>query len=231
MSPLYSKQRKVSKNPYKILDAPALADDFYLNLVSWSQTNLLSVGLSNSIYLWNADSSKVTRLCELPSDSIASVGWAENGNTLAIGCNKGDVLIWDVLKQKQVRRMDGHEGRVGSIAWGRNMLSTGSRDKSILQRDIKSPKSYVQKLAEHGQEICGLKWSKDNQYLASGGNDNKVIVWNLSGQATNKFCDHKAAVKAIAWSPHHHGLLATAGGTADRMLKMRNIFTGEIICS
>ncbi len=151
MSPLYSKQRKVSKNPYKILDAPALADDFYLNLVSWSQSNLLSVGLGNSIYLWNADSSKVTRLCELPSDSIASVGWAENGNSLAIGCNKGDVLIWDVIKQKQVRRMDGHEGRVGSIAWGRNMLSTGSRDKTILQRDIKSSKSYVQKLAEHGQ--------------------------------------------------------------------------------
>ena len=111
------------------------------------------------------------------------------------------------------------------------MLSTGSRDKTILQRDIRSPKNFVMKLTDHAQEICGLKWSGDEQYLASGGNDNKVIVWNQAGQPINKFSDHKAAVKAIAWSPHQHGLLATGGGTADRMIKMRNIFDGEIICS
>ncbi len=112
------------------------------------------------------------------------------------------------------------------MAWSKKLLSTGSRDKTILQRDLRVHKSYVQKLSEHGQEICGLKWSKDDQYLASGGNDNKVIVWNVNGHSINKFCDHKAAVKAIAWSPHQHGLLATGGGTADRMIKMRNIFTG-----
>lgn len=62
--------------------------------------------------------------------------------------------------------------------------------------------------------------------MASGGNDNKAIVWNLDGQFINKFNDHEAAVKGLAWSPHHHGLLATGGGTNDRMLKMRNVFTG-----
>jgi cell division cycle 20-like protein 1 (cofactor of APC complex) len=46
----------------------------------------------------------------------------------------------------------------------------------------------------------------------------------------SKFSDHKAAVKALAWSPHQHGLLATGGGTTDRMIKMRNVFTGNIIC-
>ena len=30
------KTRKVSKVPYKVLDAPGLQDDFYLNLVDWS---------------------------------------------------------------------------------------------------------------------------------------------------------------------------------------------------
>lgn len=66
--------------------------------------------------------------------------------------------------------------------------------------------------------------------MASGGNDNKVVVWSSGGQVLNKFTDHRAAVKAIAWSPHQHGLLATGGGTIDRMIKMRNIFTGSILC-
>jgi len=32
--------RKISKIPFKVLDAPALQDDFYLNLLDWSESNL-----------------------------------------------------------------------------------------------------------------------------------------------------------------------------------------------
>ena len=37
---------------------------------------------------------------------------------------------------------------------------------------------------------------------------------------------HKAAVKAIAWSPHQQGLLASGGGTADRCIKFWNVKAG-----
>ena len=46
----------------QVLDAPALQDDFYLNLVDWSAQNVLAVGLGNCVYLWNASSSKVSVL-------------------------------------------------------------------------------------------------------------------------------------------------------------------------
>lgn len=59
------RSRKISKIPYKVLDAPALQDDFYLNLVDWSSTNNLAVGLSNCIYIWSASNSKVTKLHDL----------------------------------------------------------------------------------------------------------------------------------------------------------------------
>ena len=50
--------------------------------------------------------------------------------------------------------------------------------------------------------MCGLKWSFDGKQLASGGNDNKLMIWNqFSEKPLVKFNDHKAAVKAIAWSP------------------------------
>ena len=41
-----------------------------------------------------------------------------------------------------------------------------------------------------------------------------------------KFYDHEAAVKAVAWSPHQHGLLVSGGGTADRTIRFRNTLTG-----
>ena len=31
-----NKKRNIPKIPYKVLDAPSLLDDFYLNLVDWS---------------------------------------------------------------------------------------------------------------------------------------------------------------------------------------------------
>lgn len=84
------------------------------------------------------------------------------------------------------------------------------------------------RLVGHRQEVCGLKWSPDNQYLASGGNDNRLYVWNMQSLSpVQTYTDHLAAVKAIAWSPHHHGLLASGGGTADRCIRFWNTLTGQ----
>ncbi|XP_065569786.1 fizzy-related protein homolog isoform X2 [Artemia franciscana] len=223
--------RKIPKVPYKVLDAPELQDDFYLNLVDWSSQNMLSVGLGSCVYLWSASTSQVTRLCDLSteSDSVTSVGWSEKGHWMAVGTHKGSVQIWDVQATKCVRVLEGHTARVGALAWNGDMLSSGSRDRSILQRDTRiSPQFTERRLAAHRQEVCGLKWSPDNQYLASGGNDNKLFVWSLhSLQPVQTYTEHIAAVKAIAWSPHHHGILASGGGTADRYIRFWNTLTGQ----
>ena len=47
------KSRRVSKIPFKVLDAPQLQDDFYLNLVDWSLTNVLAEGLLDAVYIWS----------------------------------------------------------------------------------------------------------------------------------------------------------------------------------
>lgn len=79
---------------------------------------------------------------------------------------------------KKTRVLPGHSFRVGAIAWSSNILSTGSRDKTILNRDLRMSNSFLSKLVGHKQEVCGLKWSPDEQQLCSGGNDNKLLVWN-----------------------------------------------------
>ena len=69
--------RAVSKVPYKVLVAPELADDFYLNLVDWGATNVLSVGLGDSVYLWNSESGKVDQLTKIDGEQVTSVGWIQ----------------------------------------------------------------------------------------------------------------------------------------------------------
>jgi len=128
--------------------------------------------------------------------------------------------------------MGGHTARVGTLAWNSSVLTSGSRDKNILYRDIRLVSNYVSKLTGHKQEVCGLKWSFDEQQLCSGGNDNKLYIWNLhSTTPILKFTSHTAAVKALAWSPHQHGLLASGGGTADRTIRFWNtLLNSQVDC-
>jgi len=239
--------RAVSKVPYKVLDAPELADDFYLNLVDWGSSNMLGVGLGHSVYMWNSTTGKVVKLCELADDTVTSVNWIQRvccsavrcryailtqpqGSHLAIGTHKGYVQIWDAEKQRRLRTMTGHSARVGALAWNEHILTSGSRDRSILHRDVRQPEQFFRKLVGHKQEVCGLKWNSEDGQLASGGNDNKLMIWDkLSEEPLYKFNDHSAAVKAIAWSPHQRGLLASGGGTADRKIRFWNTHNGSMI--
>lgn len=223
--------RPISKVPYKVLDAPELADDFYLNLVDWGSANILGVGLGSCVYMWNSTTGKVTQLCKLPdNDLVTSVAWIQRGSHLAIGTHKGFVQIYDAEKSRRLRTMTGHSARVGALAWNDHILTSGSRDRLIYHRDVRSPDQHLRRLAGHKQEVCGLRWNTEDGQLASGGNDNKLCVWDkLSETPMYRFSNHVAAVKAIAWSPHQHHLLASGGGTADRTIKFWNTSTGSLI--
>lgn len=219
--------RKVPKAPFRVLDAPNLTDDFYLNLMDWSAQNLLAVALGGCVYLWSACTAKVTKLCEQePGKMITSLCWTQRGAHLGVGVSDGDVQIWDVNRCRKVRSMPGHDKRVSAMSWSQHLLATGGRDTNILLRDVRSASPWTHRLRGHKQEICGLKWSFDGQQLASGGNDNKLMLWNAhSTSPLIQFHQHTAAVKAIAWSPHQAGLLASGGGSQDRCIRFWNTVT------
>ena len=80
-----------------------MEDDFYFNILDWSATNLLSVGLKKIVYLWNKMSKKIisipARGAESNASQVTSVKWDTSGNILAIGFANGEVKLWDLMKQ------------------------------------------------------------------------------------------------------------------------------------
>lgn len=249
--------RSVCKTPYRVLDAPELADDFYLNLVDWSSTNVLGVGLGSCVYLWTAHNAAVSKLCDLAetNDTISSVSWVQRGTTLAVGTLAGRMHIYDAnTLQLQRTYQQAHTQRIGALAWNAHILSSGSRDRMVHHRDVREATTRpFKRCTGHRQEVCGLKWSGDggpsSANLASGGNDNKVCIWDLRGSRRGastsaaaiageegpgdaplwKFHEHTAAVKALAWDPHVSGVLATGGGTQDKHIRFWNVINGSML--
>lgn len=115
-----------------------------------------------------------------------------NSSFLAIGMKDGTTEIWDAAKISLIRKFDGHTDRISSLSWNNQVLSTGSKDSKIINHDLRASTHIIQTLIGHTHEVCKLKWSPSGQYLASGGNDNKLCIWdiNMNNSFNNRNSDN-----------------------------------------
>lgn len=251
------KSIKIERNPVKVLEAPSLLDDYYLSLVTWSKNNVIAVGLEDTVYLFNFLSNNVKKHFSIPrsisssgmfnsdndiSSYICSLTFEDNGNTLAVGDSLGQIHITDVEKNKSISSSFAHTSRIGSLHWQENLLVSGSRDKTVRLFDVRQNVSHpIYSFAGHIQEICGLKLSPDNNLIASGGNDNQLLLWDIRRmKLLGSLGEHEAAVKALAWCPKQRSVLVSGAGTADRKLRifdtakceqLAKIDTGSQVCN
>lgn len=237
--------RKIQKTPIRVLDAPNLLDDFYLNILDWGKENIIAVALSDEIYLWNENKCQTSFLMTYENkninnfsnsynfNNISSLSFMNNGICLGVGLPDGAIQLWDINKKIKIREIEAHVDRISCLSWNEYILSSGSKDKLIKNFDVRNKNPEISEIKKHSQEICSLKYSFEGDLLASGGNDNVAYIWdirNLNNNIyyfeTNKpkpYCVnnfHQAAVKAMAWCPWKRHVLATGGGSKDRSLKI-----------
>ncbi|KAH6711811.1 WD40-repeat-containing domain protein [Leptodontidium sp. 2 PMI_412] len=227
-------RRRVATAPERVLDAPGLVDDYYLNLLDWSSGNQVAIGLERNVYVWSAESGTVSSLLETSPDTyVSSVKWSGDGAYVSVGLGTGEVQIWDVEEGTKLRSMHGHETRVGVMGWNKHTLSTGARSGLVFNHDVRIAQHKTAELISHTSEVCGLEWRADGAQLATGGNDNLVSIWDARSLSAPKFTktNHKAAVKALSWCPWAPNVLATGGGSYDRHIHFWNTTTGARVNS
>jgi hypothetical protein len=115
--------RHINTTAIKILDAPELQDDFYLNLVDWGTNDCLAVGLGSCVYLWNANTSRVTKLCDFVTEAVTSVNWSHAGSLLAVGTNNGRAILYDTDSSKRIRTWSSHSSRIGKLSLDQCLIS------------------------------------------------------------------------------------------------------------
>lgn len=236
----YILQRKadISTHPVRVLQAPNLVDDFYLNILDWGLADVMAIALCETTYLWNARTEVVAEVghCKLfpgqPVDYISALKFMPNGRSLLAASPSGRLASFDVLTGKSSSLGSHDHGRVVSISAMDNSFAAGARAGVISLHDMRSKTPIHVLSGAHRLEVCGLQVSPSSLYLASGGNDNRVVIWDLRTlRPIHRQHDHLAAVKALAWCPWKEHLLATGSGTADKRIRIWNTVNNACVLS
>lgn len=119
------------------------------------------------------------------------------------------------------------------------MLDTATDAETLLQQDWIHASGtrpfttrHARQDARHALYECLREQTPDlsgrlgssHPKLASGGNDNKVYIWDFGYQSPiARLSVHQAAVKALTWAPCPVPLLVSGGGTNDRSIRLWDI--------
>lgn len=208
----------IENEPLRTIECSSISDDFYSNLIDWSGQNVY-YSIENVVLSYNFYTEVTQKLLNSSTYNVTSIKHSPQNNMLCVGTASGILNLVDIPTGHTTRHIY-HKSRVGALeTYGSNLI-TGSRDRKskVIDLRVKLP---VLCLGSHFQEVCGLSLNTTSTYLASGGNDNKVFVFDLR-ESSLPFASlgaHQAAVKALSWSPSSTSQFVTGGGTADKTIK------------
>lgn len=148
--------------------------------------------------------------------------WSPSGRYIATGEQDSTVHFWIVESGKDLQ-MSGYPMKVRSLAWsgkGRLLATSGSHEVTVWDCSGRGPAgSRPFTLRSHDKPVSALDFRKQDDLLVSGGEDGRVIVWNVvKGRAVASFGPSSQAVSAVAWSPDGKTVLTGHAGGDVRML-------------
>jgi cell division cycle 20-like protein 1 (cofactor of APC complex) len=216
------------------IDLSGVSNDFYSHMVDSVSENFIAFGLFHQFLLY--DLTEEIFFCPIANytqnhlTALASISVNPcKSETVALGNVNGTISLVNLKKQTLNKHIKTHFLRVGSIKFHPikpYLMASGSKDHMVSVTDLRSKRLNSPLLSySHMGEICGLTWQNSGYCLASGGNDNKIQIWDLrkNSRPLMVIKEHSAAVRALEFSPMDDDLLASGGGTGDSSLRVTSL--------
>jgi WD40 repeat protein len=169
---------------------------------------LASAGLDGKIELWDLELRKPWRSLPGPGVGVRCLAFSPDGQRLASGRTDGNLEVWDVTSEsgQPSRPGEGHKGPVLAVAFrpgleGKDQLAAADAGGIIWVRELPRLRTR-HKLTEHAGAVFALAYSPDGRYLASGGEDRLIRLWDAtSGRCLLRLSGHTSRVQALAFHP------------------------------
>ncbi|MYA71990.1 WD40 repeat domain-containing protein [Candidatus Poribacteria bacterium] len=167
-----------------------------------------------TIKVWNPNTFNVMVNFDANDDAVYSLAYSVNESVIVSGSADNTVRTWRVtpagdgeevavgrdsleMTGDLVREYDGHQGAVYSVDAAlvlprrannqTAMIASGSADTSVIIWNLRSGNRYST-FDESTDAVYAVKFSPNGEFVAAGGRDGKVRLWNLRRRAlTHQF--------------------------------------------
>ncbi len=165
-------------------------------------TILAAGGGYDPVRIWNPKTGALIR--EINEPDVTCLAFSESGLTMLCAGYQKSIRLFDMQKNKEIGRLDGHKAAIKSIAVSpdTSTIASGSQDGLVYLWQWSTKRKDDAALAGHTDEVTAVAFSPDSEssLLATAGSDRVIILWNYVNHQQKLKLDAGCGVYAIAFS-------------------------------
>jgi guanine nucleotide-binding protein subunit beta-2-like 1 protein len=213
-------KRVYSGHSHFVQDLALSADSRYCLSASWDKT----------LRLWDLVKGVTVETFVDHDSDVLSCSFSADNRQIASGGRDKNIKIWNTKGEcKFTVEEDQHNDWVSSIRFSPDtknpVLATGSWDGTIKVWDSHSM-TLQNTFVGHTNAINSLAFAQKSCYLASGGKDGNIILWNVNEGLFLKNTSHSAPINQVLFSKVKYWI---AAATDDGIL-LWDLVNDEILC-
>ncbi|KAI9202147.1 WD40-repeat-containing domain protein [Polychytrium aggregatum] len=238
----------VGKNVIKILGVAGSSITEYMNLrvgfqssqtfqcsdVQWGRgelsSTIVAATMSNSILAWDIQRTSPIKFDRSIADFdqvVNRLSFHPTQNRLLL-CGSQDGIIRLLDLRERSSHATAFEGRAEGVRDVQFSPVNGHEfaaafESGIIQKwDLRHQSAWVKKWAAHNAVTLSLDWHHSGKYLASGGRDKIIKVWDATGDARKPVASIQATmpVSRVQWRPGYDWQLASCYLNTDNRINI-----------
>jgi WD40 repeat protein/serine/threonine protein kinase len=201
---------------------------------------LVTASADGTVRQWDAATGlEIEAPYDRHSGEVGAAVYSPDGQWVASAGIDRTVRVWQATGRQDVAVLHGHTGAVHEVAFapdGRRLASlsgsTAERqaagwvaDGTVRVWDV-DPEATLPLLRGHTSYVYPVAFSPDGRWLASGGWDHELRLWDAATGAPCAVLPHPGIVPCLAFGPD--GTWLVSGCFADGRLRIWDVETGHV---
>ncbi|XP_022190458.2 protein cortex [Nilaparvata lugens] len=200
--PVKPRKKPTVGSPHAILDLPNFVNLFQKNVLDWGRNNYIAAALWDSVYLWNADTSKTIPIA---SHNTTALKWHPTRSQLFIATPLS-IKVWDMETAQVKYSLEVHcllaHCAITAVDWHPfiDVRATGCSHGTVCLVS-ETHNKVLQTMSPAVGAILAVAFSPNGRFLASASMTPYVEIWTYPDGVPYFRVRMSSPTRGIAWHP------------------------------